>query len=1323
MAIFLLTLTPDTTTLIGTPLADIFQEDRLGTATPRTFIGLGGNDSYLVDEPGDQVVEEENGGIDTVYSPDVGYTLPDNVEQLILLPLLPDGLDTASASTATGNALANLLIGNLVGNYMDGLAGADTMNGGGGNDTYVIDDIGDRVFDSDGIDEVRTYISWVMPTGPDNLVLLEEGGAINGTGNLAGNLIEGNDFDNVLRGLGGDDVLDGNGGADRLEGGVGNDTYLDVAAEDVVIELSGAVQGVADHVFSVALEYRLPAFVENLTLVDTGGAPGITGIGNALGNVIVGNRNANALFGESGNDSLVGGVDPDPDDGDLMLGGLGNDTYVVDSLDDIVAEQFNEGIDEVQSVVSFALPQWIEHLKLGVSPAAIEARGNDLANLIEGNGQDNLVQGHGGNDTLRAGAGADTVEGGAGNDLIDGGAGEDSMTGGAGNDTYLVDDVDDVVSEAGGSGIDEVRVTADTSVTPYQMTAGVENMLLALDLGPGAGGQRGVGNALANRIEAAGSGDDLLDGGGGADTLLGGIGDDTYVIDSLLDLIIDSTGKDTIRTSITLTGLLPVFIENLELTGTDPINGTGNSLINVIIGNSAANVITALGGSDTVIGGAGNDILLGGLGEDSVLGGADADRLIGDAGNDTLRGEGGDDSIEGGIGDDLIDAGTGTNTLVGGAGDDTYLVNSSADVVVELAGGGWDVIHSSASFDLATTAGRQQVEALHLTGTAIEGLGNALANTIAGNDQDNLIEGRGGNDWLAAGAGTDTLRGGVGNDTYVVSDSGDVVEELAGEGTDLVQSFASYVLPDHVESLVLVGRGVISGTGNAANNRIVGNTEDNTLDGGAGADTMVGSSGNDIYQVDSVQDVVIELARGGIDQINAAVSITLAANVENLLLAPGNLNGTGNALDNRLTGGTGDNVLNGGAGNDTLLGGGGTDTLRGGLGDDLYLAAATDTIEELSGQGIDTVETELATYTLGANVENFRGAGPAVNATGNGLDNRMLGNSSSDTLAGLGGNDFLDGGAGDDSLSGGLGNDTYVVDAAGDVVVELAGEGIDTLVTALSTVTLAADLAAIENVILSGTAAGTVTGNAAANRITGNDGADLLDGAGGNDTLEGGRGNDTYRVDSTLDVVIERPGAGIDTVETSLSHVLAAHVENLVLQGGGNVNGTGNAGANTLTGNAGNNVLSGGDGRDTIDGGAGADQLLGGNGDDRFVFDALDTLVSGGAGTDTLAVAGGVTLDLRAVPDTRITSIERIELGAGVNDLDASVADVRALVGAAGRLVVDSVGGDDTLTLAATGTTTWTLAGQEMLGGILYEVYVAGALTVLAADALSVDLV
>ncbi len=441
----------------------------------------------------------------------------------------------------------------------------------------------------------------------------------------------------------------------------------------------------------------------------------------------------------------------------------------------------------------------------------------------------------------------------------------------------------------------------------------------------------------------------------------------------------------------------------------------------------------------------------------------------------------------------------------------------------------------------------------------------------------------------------------------VVDNAGDVVVELAGEGTDTVQSSIFYVLDGTLENLTLAGGAAIDGTGNDGDNLIAGNGVANSLTGGSGndtlngggADTLVGGVGNDLYVDDNPGDVVIELADEGTDTVQASASHTLSAHFENLVLTGGAaIYGTGNGLDNAITG-------NGAA--NRLDGGGGADTLIGGTGDDTYVVDdAGDVVTEAAGQGTDTVETGLSAYTLGANLENlaFTGSGDFA-GTGNGLDNAITGGVGNDTLDGGAGADTLVGGVGDDVLADGSGDDVYVVDDAGDIVVEAAGEGVDLVRTDLSALTLAAN---VENLTYTGTDSFAGTGNDLANVITGDIGSDTLDGGISADTLVGGSGDDVYVVDDAGDVVVEDAGEGVDLVRTGLSTLtLAANVQNLAYTGTAGFAGTGNGLAN---------VIVGGIGNDTLDSAVGVDTLTGGTGGDRFIVDGGDVV------TDFSAIDG-----------------------------------------------------------------------------------------------------
>ena len=428
-----------------------------------------------------------------------------------------------------------------------------------------------------------------------------------------------------------------------------------------------------------------------------------------------------------------------------------------------------------------------------------------------------------------------------------------------------------------------------------------------------------------------------------------------------------------------------------------------------------------------------------------ITGTSGNDRLIGTTSADEIMALAGADSLDGGAGNDLLDGGTGADTMVGGTGDDVFVVDDVSDVVRELAGGGLDGVRTT----LNRYTLKAEVENLRYTGTGdFRGIGNAGDNKItgaAGNDQlgggdgADQLKGDAGNDILDGGLGADAMIGGAGNDTYYIDHTGDVLTELAGEGTDSVNSTVRYTVAAGLENLRLLDL-VAKGAGNELNNVITGNDAANAisgfagddallggrgadsliggdgndlLDGGLGSDTMVGGLGDDTYYVDEEGDVVSEEGGSGIDTVMSIKGHNLREGVENLtLVGIGSVTGRGNDLNNIIIGNEGNNKLLGASGDDTLKGGAGDDTLIGGLGRDVLEG----------GVGIDSLI--YSDRTVRVQIDFSEGQviiDGMVEDTISGIERFYLGSGNDIFSAWEDSVDYVSGGAGDDYIAAALG--------------------------------------------------------------------------------------------------------------------------------------------------------------------------------------------------------------------------------------------------------------------------------------------------------------
>ncbi|SFM76747.1 beta strand repeat-containing protein [Shimia aestuarii] len=891
-----------------------------------------------------------------------------------------------------GNSGNDTLLGGAGNDTLEGGSGLDSIDGGDGDDLILINTGwtgGDTNIGGAGID---TFLINFTTTGAYNINLAT--GAFNGGGDTTSTLASienvtssngndtliGNSSNNVLSGLGGNDSLSGGIGSDTLLGGDGNDTLLGGFATDSLVGGAGNdlfVHGDGEFIDSIiggAGIDSVDASGEDTNAVNanlkTGSWTGLGGTRDLIsievftgtqGNDTIQAGFTSTINGHDGNDVISG------DFGTQQLNGdAGNDTFINGNgqfIDNINGGTGIDGVDisaETSNAVNANLQtgSWIG---LGGT--------RDLISIEDFTGTQ-------GNDTIQAGF-TSTINGHDGNDVISGDFGTQQLNGDAGNDTFINGNGQFIDNINGGTGIDGVDISAETS--------NAVNANLQTGSWTGLGGTRDLisienftgtqvndtitGSGSANLLDG-GAGNDSLLGGGGVDTLLGGDGNDTLNGGVFEDSLNGGSGNDLFL----FTG--GDFIDNVNGgTGTDTIDFSGYTF-NFLTANLGAGTMTVGGGAGTtsvlgvenVIGTANNDIITGSTAANNLNGAAGDDTIKGGDGNDTLIGGFGNDALFGGAGDDRLDASAGADTLNGGIGNDTLIGRLGNDTLIGLDGN--DALFGAEDDD--SLVGGNGADTLN---------GNSGNDTVIGGNGDDLLKGEAGDDRLDASAGADTLNGGIGNDTLIGRLGADL---LKGENQD------DKLFGSEGNDTLLGGAGADTLNGNADDDRLdggggndllLGDVGNDTLLGSFGSDTLLGGTGNDLLEGGGAGDILN--GAGGNDTVSYAsdtvgVTINIGANTASGGHAAGDtLNGFENAAGGSgadlLTGGDGGNALWGQAGNDTLNGGAGNDTLDGGAGND-----------------------------------------------------RLTGGNDSDTLDGGGGNDILLGGAGNDSLVGNFGSDTFI---------------------------------------------------------------------------------------------------------------------------------------------------------------------------------------------------------------------------------------------------------------------------------------------------------
>ena len=893
-----------------------------------------------------------------------------------------------------------------------------------------------------------------------------------------------------------------------------------------------------------------------------------------------------------------------------------------------------------------------------IGSAPIAVTGNESANSITGNDGSNVVFGGLGNDSINGGAGADTIY------YV---VGEGDMRWTAGN-------------PAGGAfPADAQPPGPPPPPEPF----------------PGDGIDTIDGGGRSRHAEKFSGTPQYFDDWGK------GYGGDNYLNVVVVDGAIASIAGGTVANveSVVLDlgeGEYWPDVDALDYAGT-------TEAVTVNLGTGTGTGFTSIAGVENVLGGSGNDVLTGDAGPNSLAGGAGLDTLTGGDGFDNLHGGDGADVLDGGAGDDQLKGGIGFDTLTGGTGIDRFegalselngdritdyetgeriflegslsgagnvrLVATGADTELQIDGdndGSFETVMTlsgtiSGTIILNNTGDpypyyTNNVIRIVTPNAATPGndllVGTPAVDTIDGLAGDDEIFGLAGNDTLIGGTGTDTLYGSDGNDDlsggadrdYLYGDSGaDTLEGgdgydvlMGGDGDDVLTDSGTDDFSAHMDG----GAGNDILLDNAGLAVLWGSAGNDILIGGLGEDYLYGGDGNDTFVLGSTADF-IEFARDQIRDWETSDIIDLAGIDANTSIS-------GNQDFSFLGLGAADLTV--GQGQVKYYQDGGTTYLVGNATADNQ----ADFVIQINGLHNLTADQIL-------------GLANAV-LTGTSDDDILIGTSGNDILTGGEGDDLLEGRAGGDAMTGGAGNDVYVVDNVGDVVIERATEGIDT-VNASVHYRLTSD---VEHLVLLGSSNLQAYGNELSNSISGNSGSNILNGDAGADVMYGLAGDDAYFVDNAGDGVIENANEGSDVVFSTAHLRLSANVETLVLQGNADLQGYGNGLTNALYGNGGNNLLNGN---------GGADAMLGGIGNDvYFVDDAGDQVVeNAGEGQD--AVFSTAHFGLSANVETLVLQGNADLQGYG-NSL------TNKLYGNGGNNLLNGNGGADT-----------------MLGGIGNDVY------------------
>lgn len=906
-------------------------------------------------------------------------------------------------------------------------------------------------------------------------------------------------------------------------------------------------------------------------------------------NVLIGTDGNDTVHAYAGDDYISTGAGDDVIYGglgnDIMVGGTGNDKYYVETSDDRVIEYENEGDDTIIASSSYELPDNVENLYLYADAGAINGRGNDLNNKIVGNDYDNIIDGKGGTNKLY---------------------------GGKGDDTYIINasNANDTIYEYSDGGVDTVK----SSVTYRITNKYVENLILTgNDNIDGRGNNQAnyiEGNSASNVLRGAG-GNDTLYGGGGVDSLYGGADDDTYIVDNNTTLVkeLADEGIDTVLASVDYT--LTNHVENLTLTGTENLSGTGNTMDNIIIGNSGDNIIEGKKGNDTLQGGEGSDtyVFNRGDGEDTIIESGSTYKFT--------------DAISFGTGinvEDVKFTKSGNDLIVSIIGTDNKITIKDSNInpdnrIEQFIFDNGTVIDGKKFYELTTNIEHNKVYSEHFSSETnsevstfdriynndgslkeesrynSDGTLNSKIVYLSGNKINTVAKYENGIEQPTTittytyNSTTGLLTRSLEKDTSTQQSISqvDYTYNSAGKLTQALESrwhkkpngtYGKYTAVQDVYTYNSIGQ-VATATYNIG---YVDETE-----------TYVKYKDEVTYTYNSLNKISTKVTKSGyrvnnVWQLHVSESVAYEYDNETGLMTKESVKigyEDNNVWKTKLSqihtyNYNSDNILAEKITYDCTL-------LSDGSYSEVISQREVNTYDEETGkliltntyQGDSLVESVKYEYIYDDNknllsqkiyngtiTNNEASSYELVKEIAmNTYNNVLNGDDNNNVLYGGQFEDYLSGGAGSDTLYGGLGNDT-------------------------------------------------------------------LDGGANRDVMIGGKGDDAYYVSNATDVIIENEDEGIDTVISDISYHLGNNVENLTIEGtranvkaeGNNIGNIiiGSSVANELVGYGGNDYLYGGDGDDTLYGGADDDTLVGGKGND---------FVSGSTGNDTFIFNKGDGID------------------------------------------------------------------------------------------------